>query len=156
MTSDTEWRRDAGVGVFATDHPRGFPLVAYVAGSTETSTPIVLEGATLTANLVYRCPLNVTRADRFSLQWQQVDAGTGSIASHRFLITNSPAPLIAEFARPDIWSDVSAVYAFTALPSGTEASEHYPIANVQGTWMLLELTVGIADVTGLSIYGQVR
>lgn len=140
-----EWRRDGA----------SFALTAYEDG---TGAEVVLNGtATLAANTVYRCPLLIKADVGLSLQWQQTAAGTGAIASARFLITNTNDVDIDELDRADIWSDVSSAYAFTGLPAGGGAdSEHYPIANLQGCAMQLEITTGGAAVTGVSVLAQVR
>jgi hypothetical protein len=145
MAFDINWRTDGA----------SFPLLAV---EDVTDAVVVLDGtATLAADTVYRCPMPIKANAGLSLQWQQTAAGTGSIASHSFLITNTNDIDTDDLDRADIWSDVSDAYAFTALPAGTGAdSEHYPIAGIQGCAMQLELTVGGAPCTGVAILVQVR
>jgi hypothetical protein len=145
MSFDINWRTDGA----------SFPLLAV---EDVTGTVFVLDGAAaLAADTVYRCPMPIKANAGLSLQWQQTAAGTGSIASHSFLITNTNDIDTDDLDRADIWSDVSEAYAFTALPAGTGAdSEHYPIAGIQGCAMQLELTVGGAPCTGVAILVQVR
>lgn len=140
---EIEWRRDGA----------SFPLTAFDGSGNM----VVLDGSTtLAVSTVYRCPLLIKDNGGISIQWQQTAAGAGAIASHRFLVSNVNEIDAADLDKLRLWSDVSATYAFTAMPAGAEGSEHYPISGILATAMQLELTTGAAPVTGVSFLAQVR
>lgn len=128
------------------------PLTAYKDGLT---VPVELSDASLDASGVYRAPIAIKNLDRLSVQWQMTGAG-GTVAAHRFLITNNNDVGLATLGDVEFWTDVSGSYAFSSLPANAAGSDHYPFTDLSGTFLCLEMTMAAGAVTLLSVLGQAR